>query len=152
MMAVRTFSSCTPNEIYDKNTIVPGYNWDYNFKPSFVFDIPDTSKPYRLYINVRHLEAYPYMNLYVWLHILTPEGKVLHRRENVLLAEPSGKWLGEGLNGVWMMHQWCHDLSFGKVAGRYHISIEQDMRVSPLPAVMSVGVRLEPGSPYKVKK
>ncbi len=131
------------NNLFEKNVEVPQFSWDYEFVPSFDVNIVDTSSYYNLSINIRHLESYPFMNLWVQLHGSSPDGKQQKERIMLGLATPDGKWLGEGLNGVWMQTV----LAKGKIKfphkGQYTFGIEQDMRINPLPAVMNVGLKLE---------
>lgn len=139
-------SGCLPAPYYHKEEAIPQNAWNYNFKPSFTFDITDTNAAYQPYFLIRHTQAYPYCNLWVWVYVKTP-GDTLVKKEriNITLAEPTGKWLGRGMGEIYEQRM---PFSFGDSVslnrkGAYTISFEQNMRINPLPDVLNVGLRLE---------
>ena len=140
---VSCFASCTLSNVYEKNIEIPDFNWDYQFVPEFKVNIDDTSALYNLNVNIRHLDNYPYMNMWLQLHGSNPEGKQQKERIPIYLATKEGKWLGEGLNGVWMVSIPLKRKIKFPHKGSYTFGIEHDMRINPLPAVMNVGLRLE---------
>lgn len=114
--------------------------------PAFTFDISDTTTTYQPYLIIRHTQAYPYCNLWLWLHIKIP-GDTTTRKEriNITLAEPTGKWMGRGMGEIYeqrMPLKLSDSTRIGK-AGTYTISLEQNMRINPLPDVLNVGLRVE---------
>lgn len=143
MLLFTVFISCNINPSFEKNIEIPNYKWDYTYTPSFTFLIDDTSAVYNFYVNVRHLDAYPYSNMWVWVHQQQPDGKQTHQRVQLKLAEADGKWGGNGLNGVWMVSLPYKQFTKLPARGEYHFSIEQDMRINPLPAVMDMGLKVE---------
>ncbi|RYZ17502.1 MAG: hypothetical protein EOP49_50605, partial [Sphingobacteriales bacterium] len=90
-------SGCMESPYYQKTTAIPQYSWNYNFHPSFGFDITDTAAIYNLYFIIRHTDAYPFSN--IWLNIRTKlpgDTAFLQQRVEIPLAESNGKWLGRG--------------------------------------------------------
>jgi len=134
--------SCTVNSTYDRSVAIPKYRWDYNFVPSFPFTVEDTTAFYSIYISTRHLEEYAYSNMWIWVHLQQPDGKVTHQRVQLQLAQADGKWNGEGLNGIWLCSLPYKQFITFKSKGEYLISLEQNMRINPLPAVMNMGVKV----------
>jgi gliding motility-associated lipoprotein GldH len=148
-LGVVCFSACQINQTFEKNVLVPDDKWDYNFKPTYQFTVSDTNSRYNLFINVRHLDEYAFMNMWVWVHLQQPDGKLTHQRIQIPLAEPDGKWLGDGLNGVWFAQLPYKNFYRFHAKGEYTLTIEQDMRINPLPAILAIGlkvVRLENSS------
>ena len=139
-------AACNPAPLYQKQEPIPQNAWSYNFKPSFAFDIVDTTTAYRPYFIIRHTQAYPYNNLWIWLYIKTPGDVVAKKaRVNITLAEPTGKWLGKGMGEIYEQRM---PISLGdsinlSKRGTYQIEIEQNMRLNPLPEVLHVGLRIE---------
>ncbi len=139
-------AACHPAPHYQKQEPIPANAWSYNFKPSFTFDITDTTAAYRPYFIIRHTQAYPYNNLWLWLYIKTPGDTVAKRsRINITLAEPTGKWLGNGMGEIYEQRM---PISLGDAVkldrvGTYQIDMEQNMRLNPLPEVLHVGLRIE---------
>ncbi len=141
-------TGCLPAPYYQKEEVVPQNAWSYNFKPSFTIDIKDTVSTYKAYFLIQHTQAYPYNNLWVWLYIKAPGDSIVKKeRINVPLAEATGKWLGRGMGEIWeqrMPIDLGDSIKFNK-AGTYEISMEQNMRINPLPEILHVGLRLEKG-------
>ena len=131
---------------YQDTQAVPGNAWAYNFRPKFTFDITDSTATYQPYFIIRHTEAYPYNNLWMWLYIKTPgDSTATKARINITLAEASGKWLGRGMGEIYEQRM---PISLGDSVnlskpGTYEITMEQNMRIDPLPEVLHVGLRVE---------
>ncbi len=142
-LGLAAFSACTLNDSFEKNIPIPNDKWDYIFKPEYHFIIKDTTVLYTIFVNVRHLDAYGFMNMWVWVHLQQPDGQVTHQRVQLKLADAEGKWFGEGLNGIWMARFPIKELIPMHNQGEYVISLEQDMRINPLPAVMAMGIKVQ---------
>ena len=144
------FSGCikdTGLNVYQKNVSIPGYKWDYDFHPSFTFEIKDTASRYNLYITTRHTNQYPYSNLWLLVYSGYEGIKPKVKRVELPLADESGKWLGTGIGDIFEHRiPIQHNTRFDK-AGIYHFSLEQNMRINPLPHVMSIGIRVEKVTP-----
>jgi gliding motility-associated lipoprotein GldH len=136
-------SSCETNNAFEKNLDIPGYKWKGDYKLQFPVTIKDTSVPYNIYINTRHADYYPYMNIWYMVSIVFPDGKIQSQRQEIPLANPDGAWLGEGMGDIWdrsyMIQQGAH---FSK-PGTYTFQLEQIMRQDPLPGMLASGIRIE---------
>jgi gliding motility-associated lipoprotein GldH len=137
------FASCNLNHTFEKNIEIPDYKWDYKFIPEYKVSIDDTTAFYNLSINVRHLDAYKFMNMWVIIHSSGPDGKQQTERMALNLAKTDGKWLGEGLNGVWMVSILTKKKIRFIHKGEYTFAIEHDMRINPLDDVMNLGLKIE---------
>ena len=134
-----------PSPHYQKVETVPQNAWSYNFKPKFTFEITDTTAGYETYFIIRHTQAYPFSNLWLWLYIKTPGDSTVRReRVNVPLAQSNGKWLGNGMGELFQQQLRLNldSVSFKK-PGTYQITVEQNMRVNPLPEVLNVGMMVK---------
>lgn len=140
------FSGCMPAPYYHKVEAIPQNAWSYNFKPSFTFDVTDSTSTYQPFFIIRHSQAYPYCNLWVWLTIKMPgDSTGIKQRINIQLAESSGKWKGRGMGEIYEEHvalDLGDSVRIGK-PGTYTILLEQNMRINPLPEIMNVGIRVE---------
>ena len=140
------FAGCLPSPYYQKQEAIPKNEWAYNFKPLYKFDITDTTARYQPSIIVQHTLAYPYCNLWMWLYIKTPGDSLIKKeRVNIVLADPSGKWLGRGLGTIYeerVVINMGESVQFNR-AGTYEITLEQNMRVNPLPEILHIGLRME---------
>lgn len=140
---ISLIASCDPNRFYEDNREITGGVWDMNQRLSFDIEVPDTTAKYNLYFNVRNTDDYPFSNLYVFAHIDFPNGKKGVDTVELPLTNPDGSWIGTGQGDV-------HDcqLIFRKdvrfpVAGKYHMEVEQAMRMEKLPGIKDFGVRIE---------
>ncbi|OSZ82369.1 hypothetical protein CAP35_03615 [Chitinophagaceae bacterium IBVUCB1] len=140
-------NGCTPSPLYQKEYSIPQNAWQYNFKPSFKFEVTDTNARYNLFFLIRHTEAYPNSNIWLWVYTKQPGDTVFQKtRLEIPLAEPSGKWMGRGMGAIWEQRMPISndgDTVMLRKKGTWEIRFEQNMRVNPLPEVLQVGLRVE---------
>lgn len=137
-------NSCTQIEIFEKNTVIPKYEWQSNFKVTGRFAITDTVSAYNIYIVLRHTDAYKYNN--IWLNIgLQPPGDSMHiQKIDLKLGNDANGWEGTGMNDIWEVRKLLNgEPGRFKQAGNYNFSISQIMRDNPLLNIMSAGLRVE---------
>lgn len=139
-------TGCMKSPHYQKTYTLPNQAWDYDFQPSFQFQISDTSAHYKLYFIIRHTEAYPFSNIWLWVYTKEPGDTVEKKsRIEIPLAETSGKWLGRGMGEIWEHRMPItrddQPMIFPK-PGTYEIRFEQNMRMNPLPEILDVGLRV----------
>lgn len=137
---------CIKSNIYEKNYSMPSQKWAHKIKPSFDFNISDTSANYLVYFTIRHTDAYPYSNVWLNVHTTLPESSQTQTlRTEVPLAQEDGKWMGRTFNEICTQQLLLTKdgaVHFDK-PGKYTIKLEQIMRQDPLPEIISVGLRLE---------
>ena len=140
------FYGCLPSPYYQKQEAIPQNQWKYDFNPKFKFEITDSAAIYHTYFIIQHTQAYPYSNLWLWLKVTGPGDKIAKReRLNVMMADPSGKWKGRGIGAVYEERVFLNisdSIKFDR-KGTYEVSLEQNMRVNPLPEILHVGIRVE---------
>ncbi len=139
-----TFTSCTHLNIFEKDTTIPKYQWQYGFVPSFEFNIDDTVSQYNLYIVLRHTDAYRYNNICLNVGTQSPADTLSYQRFDLSLGTDANGWEGSGLDDIWEVRKSITNgpVKFKKT-GNYKFTIEQAMRENPLKDIMSVGVRVE---------
>ena len=138
------FASCSGSGVFEKNTNIPGYQWNYNFQPRFEFNISDTISQYNLYIVLRHTDNYNYNN--IWLNIGTqaPGDTLRSRRFDLSLGSDQSGWEGTGMDDIWELRKSITKgpFRFNK-PGLYQFTIAQIMRDNPLKNIISIGMRVE---------
>ena len=137
-------NSCTQIDIFEKNTVIPQYEWQQSFTAKGDFIISDTVAAYSIYLVLRHTDAYKYNNL--WLNIgLQPPGDSMRiQKINLILGDDANGWEGTGMNDIWEVRKLLNDAPRRfKQPGKYSFSIAQIMRDNPLPHIMSAGLRIE---------
>ncbi|MBK5269473.1 MAG: gliding motility lipoprotein GldH [Bacteroidia bacterium] len=136
-------SSCTNIDLYEKTVAIPNHAWKSSFKPSFTFTIKDTTKPYQIFLVLRHTEKYNFTNIYVNLYAQLPgQDTVIKIRRDLTLATNDKGWLAEGMDDIYE-----HRIELGEPeklkAGTYTFTLEQIMREDPLENVLDAGLRIE---------
>lgn len=137
-------TSCTQIDLFEKNTVIPNYKWEQNFKATGDFIITDTVSAYSIYLVLRHTDAYQYNN--IWLNIgLQPPGDSLHiQKINLALGDDANGWEGAGMNDIWEVRKLLNGAPRRfKQPGKYSFTISQIMRDNPLLNIMSAGLRIE---------
>ena len=137
------FSSCDKARVFEQNQQILDYKWNYEDPKTFVVDIKDTNQHYNLTVNIRHSFQFDWRNAWVKITTTFPDGKSFDKRVNLVLSEPDGHWLGDCLGDNCDMQVQIQQNAIFPLAGKYTFKIAQDMRVNPLPAVKSIGLRVE---------
>ena len=135
--------SCDSNKLYEENLPVDDDGWHYDDIKSFQFDITDTLSPLNLYINVRTSTDYAFSNLFMYLHSDYPNGYSDKDTLEFILAEPSGKWLGESSGTVVENKIMIFKGGRFTTPGTYEFRLEHAMRQKVLPEILDVGFRVE---------
>jgi gliding motility-associated lipoprotein GldH len=144
-----TISSCDdPNRVFEENVEIPNEQWAVTEKAVLSAAIEDTLSSHNFLINVRNTERYPYRNLYVFVKTTFPNGKFSKDTVGIVLADETGKWLGDGggyLNSSshpsnTIMYQYNRRFP---LKGEYTFEIEQAMRTDTLIGIKNIGLRIE---------
>lgn len=136
-------AACGTIDLYEKVTPIPGHEWKTSFKPKFSFTISDTTRPYGVYVVLRHNDRYNYNN--IWLRITTqsPGDSALTQLVELPLADREKGWLGTGMHDLYEHRAALVQEPVDLKKGDYSFTVEQVMRDNPLAHVMNVGIRLE---------
>ena len=129
--------------IADTNVEFEKLNWSYSEKIRIPVKIEATDISYNLYLNFRHSAAYKYSNIFIIIHIISPDGKKFTERREFKLALADGEWLGSGSGNMY-----SYQINFKEnykfpVKGTYIFELEQNMRDNPLDHVSDAGIRVE---------
>jgi gliding motility-associated lipoprotein GldH len=140
-----TLFACDEQRVYEKNVDLAGNQWYIDTVPSLTFQIEDVSKTYTISYNVRNSVSYPFYNLFVRYYLQDSTGKPISTRlqELMLVDAKTGKPLGNGLGDIFD-HQIISLKNYRfPHKGKYTFRVKHYMRQDPLPAIMSIGVRVE---------
>ena len=137
------FVSCDKNLVFEKNLTIAEDGW--NKDSVLIFDVPvtDTLQNHNFYINVRNDIKYKYSNLWLFIEIDQPDNKSVADTFEITLADPSGKWLGEGFGGIKNQQVIYKKNVYFPVSGDYKINISHGMRDNVLKGITDIGIRLE---------
>jgi gliding motility-associated lipoprotein GldH len=143
IMTVVSLASCDRNVLFEKNIELPENRWEQKNAIKFTVNVEDTINPHNLYINLRNASGYQFSNIFLFFTTTAPSGKMERDTLELMLADASGKWLGDGAGDIWDNRQlFKRNFRFPE-AGTYTFQLEQAMRIDPLPQIMDAGIRIE---------
>jgi gliding motility-associated lipoprotein GldH len=136
-------SSCNKNVVYSKYHTFENDEWKEKEKAVFDVEINDTQSLNDINLMVRHLDAYPYRNLYLFVTTSYPDGKVLKDTMEIILSNQKGEWQGSGAGDIFDFKVPVKKNVRFALAGKYQFTFEQAMRVDPLPMIMDFGFEIQ---------
>lgn len=143
VLLIFLFSACDSNRVFEDNIDIPDYSWDVKNKLSFDVNIEDTTSLHNLYVNVRHASHYPYANLFLFITIKFPNGKLAKDTLECIFQNVDGRWNGDGMGDIWDNQVlWKPNTKF-PLTGKYTFEYEHAMRLEQVPFIMDVGLRVE---------
>jgi len=137
------FVACDNNSVYDTYTAIPNLKWDANKPIVFNVEIKDTINPHNVYINIRNSSKYENMNLFLFVHTISPSGAELVDTFECMLADERGKWLGNGWGDIYDNRFLYKKQVRFPVQGEYTFRITQAMRTEELKNISDVGLRID---------
>ncbi|PPL03064.1 gliding motility-associated lipoprotein GldH [Parapedobacter indicus] len=137
---------CTDTAVLDQNVAIVNHAWHYEDQPQLTAHITDVTRPYNIYLNLRHTPDYAYSNVFVLLHQRQPNGRDTTERLELTLAESDGRWLGRGNGSVYTHQHLIKESIHFPDTGNYVFTLEQNMRENPLREITDVGIRVEPAN------
>lgn len=140
-----SITSCDKKAVVEDYRRLKNSEWNQDTALVFEFTIPDPRKVYDLSFTVRNEGRYAYSNLWLFVTITPPSGKELTDSVELMLAKPSGKWLGSGLGDLYDSKYPYKQTIFFPEIGKYAISVRQGMRTSDgvLKGIHDFGIALE---------
>jgi gliding motility-associated lipoprotein GldH len=135
--------ACDTNRVYEDYKTIDPSGWNKDSVAQFDVHVPEIDQPYNIYINVRNKGNYPNSNLWLFMEIQEPEGKLLTDTVEYILAEKSGKWRGSGIGDLFdNQFVYRKNVVFEK-EGTYQFRIQQGMRTEMLTGIHDIGLRIE---------
>ena len=129
--------------MYSKYQKFDDNEWFVKDKAVFDVDITDTESLNSISLMVRHADAYPFSNLYLFVTTTYPDGKSIKDTMQIVLASQKGEWFGSGAGDIYDLKVPVKKNTRFVLPGKYQFSFEQGMRVDPLPLMMDLGFEIE---------
>ena len=142
LLCINTAISCKQMDVYEKNTPIPHYKWQDQFRINGTFTITDTVPVYNIYMILRHTDAYQYNNIWLNIGLQAPGDTMYFQKLNLVLASDATCWEGSGMNDIWEVRKIISTRRFSK-KGEYVFRIGHIMRDNPLPGIISAGIRVQ---------
>jgi gliding motility-associated lipoprotein GldH len=135
--------ACDRNRVFEEYQPIPHDGWHKDALINFNVPITDTFENHNLYINVRNDVKYSYSNLWLFVEINQPGEISVTDTFELSLADPSGRWLGDGFGGVKTRQVVFRRNVFFPVSGEYKFNIQHGMREELLQGITDIGFRVE---------
>ncbi len=143
ILVLTGFSSCDRNLIFEKYEPIAENGWHKDSLVVFNIPVTDTLQNHNFYINVRNDIEYKYSNLWLFIEIKQSGEVGITDTLEILLADPSGKWLGDGFGGIKTRQVKYKGGVYFPVSGEYQINIQHGMRDELLEGITDIGFRVE---------
>ena len=143
MLVSMSFTACDPGKIFENNVNIPAAGWNRAEHAKFEVEITDTTSPCNVYINVRNNSDYKYMELWLFVDVISPSGTVERDTAKIMLADHRGKWLGHGLGRKFDTRKVFRKNVQFPAAGKYTFRFEQATRDETLSGIDDIGLRIE---------
>lgn len=135
--------ACQHSITFQEQKSIPSEAWHYQDFIEFSATIHDTISLHRLYLDVRNTTDYPYSNLFLFLDIKFPDGRLLRDTIECTLADRRGQWTGSGFGRYRINRFLFRDDVWFPEPGDYLFRVHQGMREDTLKGIADIGVRIE---------
>lgn len=143
LISLLMVTSCGDNAVYHSSQNVEETGWHYRDTLRFDVFMDDTLALHELYLDVRNTTDYDYRNLFLFMDIEFPGGRVLRDTLECILAERDGSWTGKGFGRIKSNRFLFRDDVWFPEAGTYSFRVAQGMRHDTLTEVKDIGIRIE---------
>ena len=135
---------CDSRTVYHSYRNIPAGGWRKSDTLRFAFPVRDTLRSYRITVEVRNEDSYPYRELYLFLHRYNTRDSAFSVTDTLkcLLTNQEGKWKGTGVGAVYQSGYPFADLPI-LYTGDYQIGISHGMKDELLPGIDDIGIKVE---------
>jgi len=133
---------CDRHVVFENNVAISPEGWKQDQTVQFEWDVTDTISLHNFYVSIRNGEGYSYSNIFLFVSMEFPNGKLSVDTIDCPLADRDGHWLGSGLGDLYDNRIIFKERKKFPMAGHYRITIQQAMRQENLEEIHDVGFRL----------
>lgn len=141
--AVAVLTGCSDPPYFHENRTFESLSWQADQPEVFTFQVNDTTQAFDFLLNLRHGDAYPFSNLYLFVQLDFPNGKRSIDTLECVLADQRGRWNGKKTGQLVDHRIMLNERRIFPMTGTYHLQIRHAMRVDPLPEIHDVGFTLD---------
>lgn len=134
------YTACKQNGVYEDYKSIDGEKWCRENVVEFETVIPDSGK-YTVNLCLRHTTDYEMANLWCFISTRSLMDKELRDTLNLKVAEPDGRWLGEG-STIKTLRQPLGKNPVTLPKGNITFRVEQGMRIECLQGVKDIGLEI----------
>ncbi|MCD8288252.1 MAG: gliding motility lipoprotein GldH [Porphyromonadaceae bacterium] len=123
---------------------IPSEGWCADSLVDIVVPVTDTTGLYRIAVDLRFTDDYPYANLWLFLSVAAPDTLFPADTLSCTLSDKYGRWLGSGIGSHRQLEVPFRQAMRFPSSGEWHIFIQQGMRDRWLSGITEVGVKVSP--------
>lgn len=143
LAAMALLWACQNSIVFQEQKAIPAKGWHYQDYLLFEPNIQDTLSLHKLYLDIRNTTDYAYSNLFLFLDIEFPDGRILRDTVECTLADRRGQWTGSGFGHIRFNRFLFRDDVWFPAKGIYKIKIHHGMREDTLQGIADTGIRIE---------
>ena len=150
LLFLLVLTACTEGVWYSSYQPIDNGGWRKDEVKEFSFSPVDSIQNYHMYIHIRNDDTFPYSNLFLITEMTFPGGEQMKDTLEYIMAEPSGRWLGEGVGSIKENKLWYRENIVFPVKGVYTLRITHAMRqngevdgIDKLLGITDVGIEIE---------
>lgn len=133
--------ACHSSAVFEKYEKLPDETWDRYYPIEITANIPDSGQ-YNIKLCLRHTTDYEMANLWCFISTRSHASQQLKDTVNIKIAEPDGRWLGEG-GTIKTLEQAINRNPIALPQGQVVFRIEQGMRIDEMKGVKDIGIKVE---------
>jgi gliding motility-associated lipoprotein GldH len=135
--------ACNRGLVYEETRQMEDKAWYKDSLAMFQSVIEDTSTVFNIGFSLEHNNDYPYSNMWLFVDVESPDGYMQTDTMEFFLAEPDGRWLGQG-NDKSRTANWLYKPGVKlRQPGEYSFSVRHGMRRNILDGVLSLSLWIE---------
>lgn len=142
-LLVLVVTACDSNRYFEENVSIPNATWQAENSLEFKPTINSKATPFNCFVTLRNSGDYSYSNLFLFLEITNPKGKIARDTLELFLADRTGKWLGSGLGDLYYNKVLFKKQVLFEDTGTYTFRFEQGMRSTQIMGITDFGLRIE---------
>ena len=135
--------ACNSSTTYNKWTDIEGLQWSKDSAYHFVFEIQDTNADYNIDFGIRHLNQYPYQNIWLLTDLQKRDSTSFVDTIQYKIADEYGVWYGKHSAGLYSFNARMYSKVKFSSLGQYIITLNHGMREQTLLGVSAIGIKIE---------
>ncbi len=131
--------SCNKNRVFHEVKKFEDFKWGKSEKVHFEIPISQIDTEYKLLLNLRYIEGFPYKYLHLNIEITPPDGKIETNELTIEIISDSKQYIGDGAGSYWDLDFEIQGYNIDQI-GKYKISFEHAMEEEILNWTNEVGL------------
>ena len=136
--------SCNSNRIYHEKYTFSNYQWSAKKTLLFYPELKaeDIDKEYKLEINIRYIQGFPYKYLNLLLKINRPDGSEATKEISMQIVTDDKQYRGDGAGDIWDLDYALNEPIAFDQTGKYTIEIISMMKENPVNFINEIGISI----------